>query len=471
MKRARLYILAAAITVLAACGEDSSGGAASGGGTPEPQAAWGPSIVYPTARRANSRGYLDRRGLIHAHSYYSHDACDNEPVKNGQRDPICFDDFRRGLCQSQHDFVMLSDHSASFSEYEFPDVLLYRPDRGDRLVNRNTKPVASWASCPDGSSALVMAGAESGFMPVGLEEHVAASVDERNAIYTSKTLNALEAQRSKGAAILIAHPEDWTADQLGTLPIDGFEMYNLHANLLRNPGPALELLLRVDQGDPQLPHSDLILLSLITEDPRYLSRWGSVLASGVKRTTTMGTDCHRNTFTAILPDGERGDSYRRLMLWFSNHLLIRPEVNGTWDDRHVKEALKNGRLYGAFEVMGYPDGFDYHAQAGNSVFEMGGEINLAQHPVLQATAPKVHNLNPERTPPQIKTRLLRAIPGGFESVAEGESGVSFTPSITGAYRVEVRMVPRHLREDLGRDADKLLAKDYVWIYSNPIYVR
>ena len=69
-------------------------------------------------------------------------------------------------------------------------------------------------------------------------------------------------------------------------------------------------LLRIN--DPGLMQSDLILLGVMSEDPRYLKRWGSVLASGAKRVTTMATDCHRNTFKQLMQDGERVDSYRRI---------------------------------------------------------------------------------------------------------------------------------------------------------------
>ncbi|MBI3785260.1 MAG: hypothetical protein HY270_17850 [Deltaproteobacteria bacterium] len=432
---------------------------------------WYPAVVYPSIEPPNARGFLDRRGLIHAHSYYSHDACDNQPVKNGMRDEVCFNDFRRGLCQSRHDFVMLSDHSASFAAYEFPDVLLYRPDRGDQLVEREGKPIASWAACADGSRALILAGNESGFMPVGLEEHVDGTIDERASVYSSRTVEGAEAQHAKGAVILTAHTEDWTLEQLRDWPIDGFEMYNIHANLLRTPGPAIELLFRLDQKDKGFPNPNLALLDLISEDPRYLKMWGTVLASGVKRVTTVGTDCHRNTFPSRMFDGERVDSYRRMMIWFSNHLLVRPESDGSWDDRHLKEALLSRRLYAAFEVMGYPEGFDYHAEAGNQIVEMGGEVDLASGPALRVTPPHVRGLDPSRTPPTLQVRILRAQTGGFVEVASGPGDLSFTPTEPGAYRAEVRMVPLHLREDLGSDATKILAKDFVWIYANAIYVN
>jgi hypothetical protein len=435
---------------------------------PGPPPIWYPAAVYRSVPAPGPRGFLDRRGLIHAHSVYSHDACDGMPVKNGVRDPVCFDDFRRGLCQTQHDFVMLTDHNTSFADTPYPDVLLYRPERGDQLVERDGKPVASWAGCPDGSRALILAGCEAGTMPVGLDEHV-ADQPTRSDIYNAITADAIEALRTKDAVALVSHTENWTVVQLEDLPLDGFEMYNLHANLILNLNRAVQLLLRLN--DPGLMQSDLIVLGIMSEDPRYLTRWGSVLASGTKRVTTMATDCHRNTFQQLLPDGERGDSYRRMMLWFSNHLLLRPEADGSWDDRHLKEALRAGRLYGAFEVMGYPEGFDYHAEAGGQSYEMGEDVQLADQPILRVTRPSVRHLDPTREPPKMTLRILRAIDGGFEEVASGESALAFSPTQPGAYRAEVRMVPLHLREDLGNDATSLLARDFVWIYANAIYVR
>jgi hypothetical protein len=438
--------------------------------TPDPNVIWRPSTVYRAPENA-PRGLVDLRGLIHAHSVYSHDACDNEPVKNGERDPLCFEDFRRDLCKAKHDFVMLTDHRDAFADYEFPELLLYREERGDEFVYRGGKPVASWAACPDQTRALIMAGNESGFMPVGLEEHVEGSAAERGSVYGSKTVESIEAQRAKGAVILVAHTEDWTVDQLVNLPLDGFEMYNIHANLLRNPAPAFQLLSRLGQNDPGLLHPDTALLGLISEDPRYLTRWGAVLARGVKRVTTLGTDCHRNTFRQEMADGERVDSYRRLMIWFSNHLLIRPEADGSWDDRHLKEALRAGRLYGAFEVMGYPEGFDYRATSGGQTYEMGDEVSLSAAPTLSVIPPQVRNLDPSRSAPELTVMILRAIPSGFETVASGAGAIDYQPTQPGAYRAEIRMRPLHLREDLRADADAILAKDFAWIYSNAIYVR
>jgi hypothetical protein len=207
------------------------------------------------------------------------------------------------------------------------------------------------------------------------------------------------------------------------------------------------------------------------EDPRYLERWGTVLAAGKQLVTTMGTDCHRNTFVAPMQDGERVDSYRRLMLWFSNHLLIRPDEDGSWDDRHVKQALRSGRLYGAFEMLGYPAGFDYFAHTPSGTTEMGGVVMHEENPTLHVSLPQLRGFDGSKQAPQIQMRILRAVEGGFEEVVSGASDLDYQPTLPGAYRAEVRMIPYHLRDYMSTDAEILLAHDYAWIYSNAIHVR
>lgn len=435
-----------------------------------PGPVWRPGNVYASSEVPNPRGLLDRRGLIHAHSVYSHDACDNEPVKNGVRDQSCLSDFRAGLCASKQDFVMLSDHSDGFAETPFEEALLHRPAEGDRWVERGGAKVASWAGCADGHETLVLAGYEHATLTVGLERHVADTPEARRAVYGSTSTGALSQVQALGAVSLLQHTEDWTVDEISDLSVSGFEMYNLHANVLRSAGNVLELIVLASERPEALPLSDLIVLPLWTEDPRYLERWGSVLARGVRRVTTMGTDCHRNSFPAIMPDGERGDSYRRMMVWLSNHLLVRPNPEGEWDDQGLKEALKAGRLYGVLEILGSPVGFDYVAEAGGGAVEMGSAVSLASNPTLRVKMPAVRDLDPAATPPELRVRILRAIEGGFEPVAEGDADLDYVPTQPGAYRAEVRMVPHHLAADLGQYRLRDWG-DFVWVYGNAIYVE
>ncbi len=434
---------------------------------------WGPSMVFPTPRVANARGLLDRRGLIHAHSVHSHDACDGLPRNDaGIYDAECNDDFRRGLCQVQHDFAFLTDHPGSFVEVEFPDTLLYDATKGDALVTHGAQSTGNWMRCGDAGAALVMAGTEANrMMPVGLDEHV-ADAGNRAAIYNSEQPAAYLEVKAKNAVMMVAHTENWTADELVSLPIDGFEMYNLHANTLLNGGVVAELALQVDRKEFEgLPHPDLFFAALTKfEDPRYLETWGTVLARGAHRVTTVGTDCHRNTFKSLMQDGERVDSYRRMMLAFSNHLLVKPTTDGGFDDRSLKEALRSGRAYGAFEFLGYPEGFDAVALEGTAVREMGDTASLAKGVTLKLTVPKVQRLDAAALAPTIKGQWLKARDGGWDVVAEGPGPtVEATPTEPGAYRAEIRIIPKHLDGFIGKRRD-FIKNERPWVYGNPIYV-
>lgn len=444
---------------------------------PPVETGWRPGQALP-GERQGPRGQLDLRGLIHAHSVNSHDACDGEPwdEATGATNEPCFDDFRRDVCRVGHDFVMLSDHGERFSRTEFPDTLLYRADRGDRLVERAGGPVASFAACRADdqlaggpADVLILAGNESAMMPVGLPGHIAATEAERDAVYGAASADNVSALQAHGAVVLAQHTEDWTTADIVDLGFDGFEMYNLHANTIQGAGGVLELIGLQNQAPEELPAPDLFLLNILNEDARYLERWGDVLATGRQAVTTIGTDCHQNTFPQLLEDGERIDSYRRMMAWMSNHLLVRADPDGSYDDRHLVEALREGRLYGVFEVLGFPTGFDFHAEAGGATHEMGARLSLSSDLHLRVTAPEVRDLDPGAEAPKIVSVLYRAVAGGFEEVTRVEGDLDEAVAEPGAYRVEIRMEPRHLREHLGALAD-LADREIVWIYGNAIVV-
>lgn len=441
---------------------------------------WRPGVVYATPRTPGPRGLLDRRGLIHAHSAYSHDACDGEPVDplTGLRDARCLADFRAGLCAAQHDFVFLTDHGDSFADVEFEQALLLDEGLGDVPIIRQGAPVASWVACPEGNAPLLVPGTETALMPVGLARHP-VPVGERRRLYGSNDADARRQFREAGALVLQAHTERFSADEVIAQDLDGFEMYNLHANLMAKAGVALELLVRVQAEDPWLPAPDLFLLPFLAEDERTLLTWSQVLARGERPVTTLGTDCHRNSFPALLADGERADSYRRMMLWFSNHILVAPEADGSWDERHLMAGLAAGRLYGAFEVFGYPEGFDFFAQSAGEaradtaggIVEMGGAVTLEPDTTLEVVRPRVASLSPESAPPQLTLRLLRATEEGWQEVARSDADrLRHRPAQPGAYRAEVRIVPHHLDRWMGTDDWNALATEHPWIYSNAIYV-
>ena len=123
---------------------------------------------------------------------------------------------------------------------------------------------------------------------------------------------------------------------------------------------------------------------------------------------------------------------------------------------------------GAFEVLGYPVGFDYVALSSGETSEMGSEVPVGSE--LRITAPRVQGLDPKADKPEIVVRLLRAVESGWELMDEGSKSLAFQTTEPGAYRAEVRIRPRHLLAQLSSYAE-LAEKSFVWIYSNPIYVK
>ena len=108
--------------------------------------------------------------------------------------------------------------------------------------------------------------------------------------------------------------------------------------------------------------------------------------------------------------------------------------------------------------------------------EMGGEASVDDGVELVVTVPDVAGLW-ERDAPEVSAHLLRATTGEaatWEEVAmvEGVGNELRHPvDAPGIYRVEVKIVPHHLTDELGDDAYFVMRERHVWIMSNPIYVR
>jgi hypothetical protein len=478
MSRIFALIAPCALILAAACGGDvdNTGGSAGGGGSGgdgsdrderyDADVSFSTDVTYSSPVGPGPRGFLDVRGLIHEHSPHSHDACDDNPKdSDGNFDTQCLLDFYEGLCSSLHDFVMLTDHPTFFAEVPFPETLLYDAARDDQLIMRDKRPVANLVAREPNRRPLILAGSESDeIMPVGIEAHPAEL-----SVYSRLDAKSASELEQLGGVVLVSHTEGYTGESLATLPITGFEMYNLHANLNNALADGSVTAVLASILDPnEMLHPDLVLLTILAEDPVYLDTWARALALGAHRVTMMATDAHRNSLNFPLSDGERIDSWRRMNRWFSNHLLLPGDDGNEWDDRDLKEALRAGRLYGVFEILGYARGFDFYAETGPQTVEMGGTASLADGVTLRVMRPSVRGLE-DAAQPSREVRVLQATTDGWVEVARGDGDVSMNVASPGAYRVEVRMRPQHLRANLGSFAE-LADSDFVWIYGNAIYV-
>ncbi|MDY0003402.1 MAG: hypothetical protein RBU30_19035 [Polyangia bacterium] len=453
--------MAVVLSGAAACSDDDD----SGGNTNNQNGNWyEPYQVMPSSALPGIRDWVVRRGIVHCHSPYSHDACDGNPRPDGERNEACFQDVRHGMCSTRQDFVFLTDHDDLFADFEFPEVLLFAP--GDTLIERGGGPVANRVDCGDGHQVVVAAGTESGMMPIGIERHLGATPAERYEAYNIIDATAIAALQGVGALVFLHHTEEWSETDVLTLPIDGIEIYNMHRNMMDNLSKVIELAILLATDPESMPVPELGLLGVFEEIPEDLAHWSR--ASAIRRMPgVLATDAHQNVVDEPMEDGDRLDSFRRGMRWFSNYLLVPP---GPVDDAVLKAVIAEGRLYGAFDYLGYPLGFDFHGVADGQVVEMGGETTGAASVTLSVSAPVVWNLDPSGPQPTIRCLLLRADgAGAWEEVDSAEGALSYVAD-PGVYRAEVRILPDHLRPWLGPTPDVWVVEK-VWIYSNPIYVR
>ncbi|HEV8321744.1 MAG TPA: hypothetical protein VG389_09040 [Myxococcota bacterium] len=478
---------AAAGAPLGGCGHPAAGGdaapatdagAALDAGTAPGALEWDPRLP-PTSRLATYRGLRPARGIIHLHTIHSHDACDGAPVlADGTPNEPCNQDLRRGLCLTREDYALYTDHPTLLGTTSFEDALLIRA--GDEPV---TDPatgahVANVIVCEDGHRVFTMVGMEDELMPVAFSAHPDVPVGPAlEDFYNQYDADTALAEAEAGALVLVAHSEGRTLDYLLGLPLVGFEIYNLHANVdpdirvdslgQTDPFGAITAIATFAQSH-DVP--DLAWLAFFFENRPSLELFDQVLAER-PAVGTLGTDAHQNSVPFLFSDGERGDSYRRMMRWFSNVLLV-PEGAALAPDV-VRGALAGGRVYGAFEIYGTPDGFDYHAEdAGGATSEMGDHVSLTAAPVLHVTAPHVLDLDPRAAPPPVTIELVWASAAGPVVVAESgpDEDLAYTPTDPGAYRVVVYVTPTHLSPFLGADAGDWIAR-FPWIYANPIYVE
>lgn len=415
---------------------------------------------------ATIRGLREVRAIMHLHSHHSHDACDGDPQPNGVPDEDCLADLRAGLCTPRIDVAMLSDHPTHATEAAFEELLLMR-GMDEPIMGDKGTPIASWLKCPDGHKVLVMPGIESAeMMPFGLEEHVPDA-------YGTSSPASFAAIKDAGALAWVAHTEGRDVAELATLGLDGIELYQLHANL--DPDIRMEHLgLPADDYLAAIipffltpgRTPDLATLAFLLPNEPSIAALES-LGQTQRLTISAGTDAHQNVFTTISTDGERGDSYRRMIRWFNNRIRTAELTPAA-----VKAALRAGHNHIVFESIGTPVGFDFHAQ-GAAVVEMGAEVSLAGGPLtLRASLPTLDPRSPQGAEaPAVRGVLYRAFEGVREELESWSSGqIEIEAPGPGVYRVEVWITPTHLLPYLG-DAPEYADIEVPWVYSGALFVR
>ncbi|MFZ5478027.1 MAG: hypothetical protein ACOZNI_14730 [Myxococcota bacterium] len=434
------------LALLAACTSEPAGSPA-----PEPE----PDVVpwthaRPPLDEVSPTGRAWKRGVIHLHSYLSHDACDNHSAANP--DDVCFDRFRAALCDAGLDYAFVTDHPASAGEHPYEEILLSEP--GDTaLADGNL------VACADGRAVLTMPGIEDELMPIGLDRHVSDDPAVNDAIYNGTDATTFAEEAAAGAAVMQAHTEGKSLDELyarQAMGLVGVEIFNLHAMVdptKREEDLGLDAFAYLEAAGPFISgetdaEPDLVFLSFYEEQGVSLERWDAL--NRVAFTVgTAGTDAHENAIPSLMADGERVDSYRRMISWFGNVVL--PDGDSPAD---FQAAVEAGRLFVAFEALGVPSGFDvrYGELEHGGEGEVGGTLEVGC-PTLAADSPR------DGEDPDVDVVVLK------DGVEWQRGCGAWSVTEPGVYRVRVDIVPHHLAGFLD-DRAEALVHAYPWLYGN-----
>lgn len=429
------------------------------------------------------RGLVPARGIVHLHSPYSHDACDGEPRDaDGVPNEPCLANLRAALCTTHIDYANLTDHDDSMADEPF--AALFSMRGADQPVMRGGDQIGSRILCDDGHQVTVTVGSENTLMPIMLDHHVAGTVPERHATYNAVDAAAVTALRDAGALIWIPHTESQSLELLRLVRPDGLEVYNLHANIdpdIRrdhlglDPSSAFAAAAEFADTNPGHPEPDLAMLGFFAPNQPAIDKWQTLLAEGQRIAVTAGSDAHENAIPLPLADGERGDSYRRVLRWFGNIALVADPTSV----EQIELALATGRNYAVFELLGTPEGFDVRATGpSGTIHELGATIPSAEGATLTIDVPRVLGLDPSLPPPTIRARVFWIDHAGpvqqiavGDGLNTGDGQVRVHIGAPGAYRVEVTIVPSHLGPYLRDLGPELAEVELPWIYTSPFYVQ
>lgn len=413
-----------------------------------------PRTLPPASVMGDGRGRW-LRIVVHAHSVQSGDACDGRPYIDGAPNEPCLQSFRGAACATKLDVVFLTEHADRLASVRFEESMPLR--EGDEPLREDGALVGYRIRCDDGHRVMVLPGAENDLMPIGLARHPEPVDGSLERAYRTGGARGARLFREAGALVAVAHVESRGRAQLRAIAPEVIELYNIHANI--DPaiaGPTLGIdmsRLRADVLRFADPEADLDpewgFLAIFRENRPDLAHWAVFAAEGRAVAAVAGSDAHENRFPMRFPDGERGDSYRRIFRWYANAL----QVDGEVTRRSVMAALSQAKVWAVMEAWGTPQGFSFALEDG----------------ALRVGVPRVHALDPSLPIPEVRVRILRASAGAtWQEVAAGREALSYTPTRPGAYRAEALITPHHARPYI--PGMERLIREVPWVYSNVIAV-
>ena len=422
------------------------------------------------------------RVITHFHSPFSFDACDDLGIVNQIVNQNCVDDVREAVCIDHEDVVFSTDHPNNMARYPFEDLFLHRPE-DEWILSPDGEKIGNRIHCPDGFTSDWYPGLEGRFIGLGMRKHSSNNQDARIGLYNSEDLKSkLEIASKTGALMIVPHTESRSLEYLKEVNPAAIEIYNFHAymdprirkkDLKLSPLGNAWVFLRYLLDPLKRLDSNYLFIELAEFSPVYFEKWDALQAQGILATGVAGADSHQTIFKQKMSDGERLDSHRRMIRFFSNFILT--EKN---DEDSVKNAITRGRVYFVIEEFGTPLGMDFHVQSDNGqkpkvIAEMGDQLksglgSLVFH--LPTLYPSLEFKDDEASP-EIWAELIRVDATAHETVvmkSQGNSELIYPNPIPGHYRVHVWIKPHHLKKHLY--SKKLADEPFLWVVSNPIHI-
>jgi hypothetical protein len=263
-------------------------------------------------------GFGDFRGVIHAHSYLSHDS-EGTPSRIIQAAQTV------GI-----QFILMTDHPSAYS------------------VTHGLRGLHGGIFFLPGQEVNIDTGGS--ILAINLEETVGANKAQ-------EVIN--EIHRQGGLAIL-CHIEGYTSwDATGW---DAMEIYNTHYDAILDG--------KIDKTIALVPmlkkNPDRVWLSILDKPTVYLNAWNAALKTR-KAAGIAAEDSHEN----VVYTGVQLDSYERSFGLVSTHLFL---MELSQDE--IYRAIRAGHGYVCFDVFAPCRGFSFTATDGKNIAIMGDEFRM-----------------------------------------------------------------------------------------------
>lgn len=284
-------------------------------------------------------GTKDFRGVIHVHSYLSHDS------EGGPEEII------QGAKEAGLNFIIMTDHDT-------PQIFTQGMQGWHQgiLIIRGMEIIKGCHGAADRCTSLLAIG-------------LAGYFDHRPLTFQQ----VLDEVHRQGGVAIVAHPRgwrDWTLEG-----ITGIEIYDILDDAMDKKWKFPKYFFDILYSYNEYP--DEIFLSIQDRPVWHLKKWDQ-LTQERKMVGIAGNDAHQN----VKVMGRRLDPYSLSFHYVTTHILA-PQL----DEPSVMSALRAGHAYVAFDLLSDATGFLFVGSGGSHQAVMGDQFLYTPGQILTARLP------------------------------------------------------------------------------------